>query len=109
MHGLRGSIETTWRHNRTGAYWPRDFLSKNLSNCRIFAFGYDADIVNLWNPASKNRISNHAGNLIGALAGEREITDTVSGIFDGLIILHTETCPRRIPGKLYSLGIALGV
>ncbi|PMD31444.1 putative SesB-related regulatory protein [Hyaloscypha variabilis F] len=78
VHGLRGSIETTWRHNRTGAYWPRDFLSKDLSNCRIFAFGYDADIVNFWNPASKNRIGNHAENLIGALAGEREITDTNS-------------------------------
>jgi hypothetical protein len=108
VHGLRGSIGQTWLHQGTGTYWPRDFLSKDLPNCRILAFGYDADIVNFWNPASKNRIGNHAENLVGALAGEREITDTVSAtITASLSYLLTVFFFCRMTEASYSSDIAL--
>ena len=78
VHGLGGSIQTTWLHEKSKAHWPKDFIAQDLSNFRVFAFGYDADVVNTWNPASKSRITNHAQDLLGALAGERYLLETVS-------------------------------
>lgn len=108
VHGLRGSVEKTWLHQGTGAYWPRDFLSKDLPNCRILAFGYDADIVNFWNPASKNRIGNHAENLVGALAGEREITDTVSATDNSFLILFVNWFFWQNGRSIIFIGHSLG-
>ena len=77
IHGLTGDSYQTWLHERSNTYWPVHLLSKDIHRARIFKFGYDADVVNFWNPASQNRISNHAENLLGALVRYRERTDTV--------------------------------
>ncbi|KAI5838256.1 hypothetical protein DFP73DRAFT_267821 [Morchella snyderi] len=58
-------------------FWPLDLLPKSISNARIMAFGYDADVVNFWKPASQNRIFDHAKALSGALGNIRESTDTM--------------------------------
>ena len=73
MHGLTGSTQSTWL-DKSGVYWPIDLLGKDIRDARILAFGYDADVVNFWNPASQNRIGNHAENLLGALSRLREST-----------------------------------
>lgn len=77
VHGLTGSSYHTWRHTGTGIYWPSDLLYNEIPQARVAVFGYDADIVGFWNPASNNRISNHAQNLLGALARLRDRTTTV--------------------------------
>ena len=79
-----GGSASTWRHQETGAYWPNTFLVDDIPNARILAFGYDADVVNFWSPASKNRIGNHALNMLGGLCGMREKSDSVraSVMFD---------------------------
>jgi hypothetical protein len=59
-------------------FWPLDLLPKSIRNARIMAFGYDADVVNFWKPASQNRIFDHAKALSGALGNIRESIDTVS-------------------------------
>ena len=78
VYGLGGSIQTTWLHEKSKVHWPKAFIAQDLSNFRVFAFGYDADVVNTWNPASKSRITNHAQDLLDALAGERYLSETVS-------------------------------
>lgn len=78
VHGLTGSSYTTWRHERTGLYWPKELLGKDLGDARILSFGYDADVVRLWNPASSNRVGNHAENLLGCLSRIRGRTESVS-------------------------------
>ena len=35
-------------------YWPATLLSRDISDNRILSFGYDADVVNLWSPASQS-------------------------------------------------------
>ncbi|KAK2731053.1 hypothetical protein FQN57_003639, partial [Myotisia sp. PD_48] len=42
-------------------------LKKDISNARIFTFGYDADVASFWGGASQNRLANHASSLIGDL------------------------------------------
>lgn len=51
-----------------------------MPDARILAFGYDADVVNFWNPTSQNRTGNHAENMLGDLSGLREETDSVSTV-----------------------------
>lgn len=76
VHGLTGNAYDTWLHKGTGIHWPSELLKQDLSDTRILSFGYDADIVNFWNPASNSRLSNHAEDLVGDLVRERERTDT---------------------------------
>lgn len=78
VHGLTGNAYNTWLHKETGIHWPSELLRQDLPNTRILSFGYDADIVNFWNPASNSRLSSHAENLVGGLVRERERTNTES-------------------------------
>lgn len=89
VHGLTGNTYTTWLHKDACVHWPRDLLKQDIPNARILGFGYDADIVKLWNPASNSRLSNHAENMVGALVRKRE---------------RTETEKRRILFVAHSLG-----
>ena len=76
VHGLTGNAYNTWLHQETGIHWPSKILRQDLPDVRILSFGYDADIVNFWNPASNSRLGSHAENLVGELVRERERTDT---------------------------------
>ena len=76
VHGLTGNAYDTWLHKETGIHWPSELLRQDIPDTRILSFGYDADIVNFWNPASNSRLSSHAENLVGELVRERERTDT---------------------------------
>ena len=82
VHGLTGNSHSTWFHEKRQIHWPTALLGRSLGdegvNARIFAFGYDANVVNLMGPASRNRIGNHAINLLGALARRRETSTSVS-------------------------------
>lgn len=76
VHGLTGNAYNTWHHKEAGTHWPSELLGQDLPDTRIMSFGYDADIVNFWDPASNSRLSSHAENLVGDLVRERERTDT---------------------------------
>lgn len=77
VHGLTGSTGSTWLHKDSGVHWPTTILTQDLPDARILAFGYDADILNFWNPTSQNRIGNHAEALLGDLSHLRDKTETV--------------------------------
>ena len=81
IHGLTGNSHNTWYHRRSRVHWPTTILYDSLweegLDARIFAFGYDANIVNIMGPASRNRIGNHAVNLLGAIARRRERSSSV--------------------------------
>ncbi|KAL9074561.1 MAG: hypothetical protein Q9161_002153 [Pseudevernia consocians] len=63
---------------RREIHWPSALLGQDLPDTRILSFGYHADIINFWNPASNSRLSSHAEDLVGDLVRERERTDTES-------------------------------
>ena len=76
VHGLTGNAYDTWLHKDTDIHWPSKLLRQDIIDARILSFGYDADIVNFWNPASSSRLSNHAENMVGELVRHRERTNT---------------------------------
>jgi pimeloyl-ACP methyl ester carboxylesterase len=76
VHGLTGNAYNTWLHQKTGVHWPSELLGQDIPDARILSFGYDADIVNFWTPASNNGLSNHAENMVGRLVRKREKTNT---------------------------------
>jgi hypothetical protein len=70
VHGLTGNRTTTWT-SQSGVCWPRDLLSKEFPMARIMTFGYDADVVRLWNIAGSNTLRDHGNSLAHALANHR--------------------------------------
>jgi hypothetical protein len=78
VHGLTGKSYDTWYHAATRTHWPGQLLSKDIKDARLLAYGYDADVTSFWAPTSSNRLAQHAENLVAAIAGYREDTETVS-------------------------------
>lgn len=123
VHGLTGNAYDTWLYKDTNVHWPSDLLKQDIPDARILSFGYDADIVNFWNPASNSKVSNHAEQMVGDLVRKRERTNTesrkiifVAHSLGGLIVEHAinhsrsaaERHPRQI--EQYTAGIVfLGV
>lgn len=91
MHGLTGGWDSTWTAEDSIEPWPKSLLSQDINDVRILSWGYDADIVKLWNPASNNRVANHAQNLIGDLARKRDES-----------VLLSRMKPDKFPDKLTS-------
>jgi len=72
VHGLTGNRKNTWTHKGNDKiFWPGDLLPQELPSVRVMTYGYDADIAHFWAMASQNRIGEHAGNLVNAIARER--------------------------------------
>jgi hypothetical protein len=44
--GLDGHAYGSWRGGNLGRMWLRDFLSKDLPNCRVMIYGYNAKLSN---------------------------------------------------------------
>lgn len=78
VHGLTGNSYSTWFHEDAKVHWPSQLLNKDIPDARILSFGYDADIVNFWNPASNSRLSNDAETMVDELARMRFRTSTES-------------------------------
>lgn len=76
VHGLTGNAYDTWFHRGHQVHWPSQLLKEDIPDARILSFGYDADIVDWWSPASINRIGNHAEALLGAVTRRRERTNS---------------------------------
>lgn len=55
----------------TGLFSPQTLLSVDISDARIFTYGYSADVVGgFLEGAGKNSISQHANDLMVELASE---------------------------------------
>ena len=123
VHGLTGNAYNTWLHKDARVHWPSELLRQDIPDARILSFGYDADIVNFWNPASNSRLSSHAENLVGDLVRKRERTNTetrkilfVAHSLGGLITAHALSHSRNTVERFlhqiehYTAGIVfLGV
>jgi pimeloyl-ACP methyl ester carboxylesterase len=103
VHGLTGNRHNTWTARKDGVFWPKDLLACDLPNTRIMTYGYDADIAHFWSMASQNRIYEHAGNLVNAIAQVRERTDSehrpvlfVTHSLGGLVTEDVSTLPEEV-------------
>ena len=48
-------------------HWPSQFVRIDISDARILAFGYDADVMEFWSQSSENRLGEHNKNLLGEI------------------------------------------
>jgi hypothetical protein len=78
IHGLTGDPFRTWFHEQTSTYWPVDFLAKDITDARILAFGYDADVTRFIGAVGQCNINEHAENFLNKLAGLRADGESVS-------------------------------
>lgn len=70
-------MELTWTKDKV--VWPAELLPKDISDSRVFLFGYDSGIVHR-NPANvtNTEIHSDADDLCAKLVAERSRTQTVS-------------------------------
>ena len=60
-------------------FWPRDYLVADVSQARVWTYGYNADVVSgLFQANNKNSVSGHGRDLRVRL--EREIDNEVDSI-----------------------------
>ena len=125
VHGLTGNAYNAWLYKDKGVmvHWPSELLKQDLPDARIMSYGYDADIVNLWNPRSHSPLTGHAETMVGALLRKRERTNTedrkilfVGHSLGGLVIEHALSHSRKSVEKFlrkiekFTVGIVfLGV
>ena len=69
VHGLTGNRESTWTHPN-GAFTP-DLICTRFPTARIITYGYDANIVGLWENASGEGIRGHGKALAYAISNSR--------------------------------------
>ncbi len=70
IHGLTGDRDTTWTVRGQSQPWPKTLLPAVFEEARILTYGYDAYIVRP-SVASKNRLRDHANNLLTDLCNVR--------------------------------------
>ena len=87
VHGLKGDCLKTWTGKGTSEPWPKALLPIELGTARILTYSYDAIVASKEAVPSQNRISNHASNLVAALASLRQSDNTV-GTNTTTIILY---------------------
>ena len=58
-------------------FWPRDYLTQDIPQARVWTYGYNADVIGgLFQANNKNSVSQHGRDL--AVRVEREIENEVS-------------------------------
>ncbi|KAL4878002.1 hypothetical protein BJY04DRAFT_120489 [Aspergillus karnatakaensis] len=70
IHGLTGDRDTTWTVRGQSLPWPKTLLPAMFEGARILTYGYDAYIVRP-SVASRNRLRDHANNLLTDLCNAR--------------------------------------
>lgn len=98
LHGLTGDRERTWTAAGHAEPWPQTLLRLQIPNARVLTYGYDANVVKLNKVVSSNRIGDHAGTLLTALAvardaGEHAVSDSPSALAAGFAALRRNCEP----------------
>ncbi|KAK3175568.1 hypothetical protein K4F52_010160 [Lecanicillium sp. MT-2017a] len=70
VHGLTGNRDSTWTAHEQSVPWPASLLPSHLPRARLLTYGYDAYVVR-GSVASRNRLLDHATNLVSDLTNDR--------------------------------------
>ncbi|KAF4948389.1 hypothetical protein FGADI_9701 [Fusarium gaditjirri] len=76
VHGLKGDCQKTWTDKGSGLPWPKTLLPLEIETARVLTYSYDSTVTGKDDVPSQNRISNHAYNLVTALASLRQSDNT---------------------------------
>ncbi|KAL8870209.1 MAG: hypothetical protein Q9174_003693 [Haloplaca sp. 1 TL-2023] len=75
IHGLNGDPHNTWTSEHNKVFWPSQLLGPLLEEerARLLVYGYDADVTSFTDGVSKDKIHNHAEQVVTDLAANRRI------------------------------------
>ncbi|KAL8823327.1 MAG: hypothetical protein Q9191_005958 [Dirinaria sp. TL-2023a] len=108
VHGLHGHPYHTWKSKENKIFWPAELLPSVIEqeNARILLYGYDADIASFTDGASKDKIHNHAEQLVAVLYADRRKRDAnehpiifVAHSLGGLIVKRALIHSREVSGN----------
>ncbi|KAL8723144.1 MAG: hypothetical protein Q9225_000485 [Loekoesia sp. 1 TL-2023] len=73
IHGINGHPYDTWTSDVNQLFWPAQLLPPILEKekAQVLVYGYDADVVPPTGGLSKDRIHNHAEQLVATLHANR--------------------------------------
>ncbi|KAH8646408.1 hypothetical protein BGZ60DRAFT_391976 [Tricladium varicosporioides] len=77
VHGLTGNLDSTWTASKQSTPWPTVLLPLRLPRARLLTWGYDAYVVQA-SVTSKNRLTDHALNLLIDLTHDRAFCNASS-------------------------------
>ena len=81
----------------SGVLWPEQLLPLDFKQARIITFGYDADIVRLFDKSSSNTVRDHGKSLAMDIAQRRVQTKSV-GMLLWSLFANTDLSISRIAG-----------
>lgn len=108
VHGLHGHPYHTWRSKENKIFWPAQLLPSVIEkdNARIWVYGYDAKVASFTDGASKDKIHNHAEQLVAVLYANRSKPEAkahpiifVAHSLGGLIVKRALIHSREINGN----------
>ncbi|KAL8753800.1 MAG: hypothetical protein Q9184_005311 [Pyrenodesmia sp. 2 TL-2023] len=73
VHGLDGHPYRTWTSDEGHIFWPADLLPAAVAEdkARVLVYGYHADLASTADGVSKDKIHNHAEQLVAVLSASR--------------------------------------
>ncbi|KAI4178722.1 MAG: hypothetical protein LQ346_007354 [Caloplaca aetnensis] len=102
VHGLNGHPHRTWASDKSDTFWPAELLPAVIGKdkARLLVYGYDADLTSTANGLSKDKIHNHAEQLVAVLSASRRkagaterpiifVAHSVGGIIVKRAIIHS--------------------
>lgn len=84
VHGLNGDPHDTWTSQKSKTFWPKQLLPPLLQDekARILVYGYDADVTSFTGDGvSRDKIHNHAENLVAGLVANRRVGSSIYASF----------------------------
>lgn len=63
-----------------GVFWPKELLPRAIPHTRIFTWGYDVDVNNVFSAASQATVFQHAATLLSDIANKRTSSTEVCEI-----------------------------
>ena len=77
IYGLNGDRENSWTAEGYSLSWSQSLLPSKIPDSRILTFGYDGYVADWRGVVSRNRIANHAWNLLTTVTHYRDADETV--------------------------------
>jgi hypothetical protein len=61
--------------SKSTVFWPQDYLTQDIPEARVWTYGYNADVIGIFEAKNHNSVSQHGQDL--AVKLERDIENQV--------------------------------
>ncbi|KAL8929515.1 MAG: hypothetical protein Q9208_001184 [Pyrenodesmia sp. 3 TL-2023] len=119
VHGINGDPHRTWTSDEGHVFWPADLLPAVMENdkARVLVYGYDVDLTPTAQGLSKDKIYNHAEQLVAVLSASRRkagaterpiifVAHSVGGIIIKRAMIHSSGIRGHHTSHLRSIFVS---